>query len=165
MPLHALFQVTPLPEHIPPVIPQDVQKASIALIGLCIEHTALLAGREIKDGAITPPMHNPSQQPTSQPEGDNKLQQLVLTYPGKYVNSSKIVNLSRFRRDGGKQKVLMVFAALENKNLGQTHPTKHKVSPYNMLDMNNVLMEVCMIPSNEFTLAILLFFNVCYIFL
>ena len=61
--------------------------------------------------------------------------------------------------------MLMIFAALENKNLDQTHPTKHKVSPYNMLDMNNVVMEVCMIPSNEFTLAILLFFNVCYIFL
>ena len=65
MPLHALFQVTPLPEHIPPVIPEDVQKASIALIGLCIEHTALLARREMKDGAITPPMNDPSQQPST----------------------------------------------------------------------------------------------------
>ena len=93
------------------------------MIGLCIEHTALLAGRDIKDGRITAP---PST--TTAQSSDDRLQQMVLTYPGKYVSASKLNNVSKFRRDGGKQKVVMVFTALENKNLGAVHYSKNRVS-------------------------------------
>ncbi|KAL9977167.1 hypothetical protein ACROYT_G014545 [Oculina patagonica] len=36
---------------------------------------------------------------------DDRLQQMALTYPGKYVSASKLNNVSKFCRDGGKQKV------------------------------------------------------------
>lgn len=98
------------------------------MIGLCIEHTALLAGRDIKDGRITAPASTTTSSTTTAQSSDDRLQQMVLTYPGKYVSASKLNNVSKFRRDGGKQKVVMVVTALENKNLGAVHYSKNRVS-------------------------------------
>ncbi|XP_044166755.1 uncharacterized protein LOC122946920 [Acropora millepora] len=125
LPLHALLQVRPLPEVVPNTIPEPVQKASIHMIDLCIEHTALLAGRDIKEGKFLQPVMPSS---SSLQSGDSVLQQIVLSYPGKYVSASKLNHLSKFRRDGGKQKVLMIFSALEHKQLGKIHQARNKVT-------------------------------------
>ena len=125
LPLHALLQVRPLPEVVANTIPEPVQKASIHMIDLCIEHTALLAGRDVKEGKFLQPVMPSS--PSLQ-SSDSILQQIVLSYPGKYVSASKLNHLSKFRRDGGKQKVLMVFSALEHKQLGKIHQARNKVS-------------------------------------
>ena len=109
----------------PNTIPEPVQKASIHMIDLCIEHTALLAGRDIKEGKFLQPVMPSS---SSLQSGDSVLQQIVLSYPGKYVSASKLNHLSKFRRDGGKQKVLMIFSALEHKQLGKIHQARNKVS-------------------------------------
>ena len=95
------------------------------MIDLCIEHTALLAGRDIKEGKFLQPVMPSS---SSLQSGDSVLQQIVLSYPGKYVSASKLNHLSKFRRDGGKQKVLMIFSALEHKQLGKIHQARNKVS-------------------------------------
>ena len=81
LPLHALFQPSPLPDTLPNIIPEPVQKASISLVGLCIEHTALLAGREVKDGKLTP--REPCiPQETELECSDKVLQQIIINYPG-----------------------------------------------------------------------------------
>ena len=91
------------------------------MIGLCIEHTALLAGRDVKNGNISaPPLPTA---PVVQND-DQKLQQMTITYPGRYLSASKLASLSKFRRDGGKQRVLLILNALENKNLGKIQEGK-----------------------------------------
>lgn len=127
LPLHALFQPSPLPDILATVIPEMVQKASISLVGLCIEHTALLSGREVKDGKLTPREPCVSQE-TELECSDKALQQIIINYPGKYVSASKVNHLSKFRRLGGKSKVVMIFTTLEHKNLGEICHTKNKVS-------------------------------------
>ena len=107
-------------------VTEEVQKASISMISLCIEHTALLAGREVKEGSVKP--HSPSTTQPQQQSGDEKLQNLVLTYPGKYISGTKMNNLSKFRRDGGKQKVKIIFTALEHKQLGRVYHGRNNVS-------------------------------------
>ena len=96
------------------------------MVSLCIEHTALLAGREIKEGNIQSAMATLS---TPTPQSSNEiLEQLVLTYPGKHISATKLNNLSKFRRDGGKQKVLMIFSSLQHKHLGSISQGKNNVS-------------------------------------
>ena len=66
---------------------------------------------------------------TAKPQSSSeKLEQLVLTYPGSHISATKMNNLSKFRRDGGKQKVLMIFNSLENKRLGSISHGKNNVS-------------------------------------
>lgn len=125
LPLHALLQVRPLPEVVAKTIPETVQKASIHMIDLCIEHTVLLAGRDIKKGKFLQ-LVMPSS-PSLQ-SSDTILQQIVLSYPGKYMSASKLNHHSKFCRDRGKQKVLMVFSALEHNHLGKIHQAKNKLS-------------------------------------
>ena len=108
-----------------------VKKASISLVGLCIEHTALLSGREVKDGKLTPREPCVSQE-TELECSDKALQQIIINYPGKYVSASKVNHLSKFRRLGGKSKVVMIFTTLEHKNLGEICHTKNKVSEHTL---------------------------------
>lgn len=111
MPLHALFQDNPLPDVIPNIIPETVQKASISMIGLCIEHTALLAGRE--DGKFSQP-EIPSPHGNVLQSPDSLLQQIVLTYPGRYVSASKVNNLSKFRRHAEDEINIIYLVATNN---------------------------------------------------
>ena len=129
LPLHALSQPRPLPELIPSEISEVVQKASIYMVSLCIEHTALLAGRKVKEGNVQSALATVS---TPTPQSSNeRLEQIVLTYPGQHISSTKLNNLSKFRRDGGKQKVLMILNSLENKHLGSISQGKNNVSGRN----------------------------------
>ena len=126
LPLHALSQPRPLPVLIPTEISEAVQKASIHMVSLCIEHTALLAGRDVKEGIIQTPQETST---TATPQSSNeKLEQLILTFPGNHISATKMNNLSKFRRDGGKQKVLMIFNSLESKRLGTISHGKNNVS-------------------------------------
>ena len=93
-----------------------------------MEHTALLAGREVKNGSIQSPTTTVTSMLTQQQNSDDKLQQLAVVHPGKYVSASRLTNLSKFRRDGGKRKVLIIFNALENKNLGTVSHRKNNRS-------------------------------------
>jgi len=96
------------------------------MVSLCIEHTALLAGREVKEGSIQSALGTMS---AATPQSTNdKLEQIVLTYPGSHISATKLNNLSKFRRDGGKQKVLMILNSLENKRLGTITQGKNNVS-------------------------------------
>lgn len=137
LPLHALFQPSPLPDIMPNIIPEPVQKASISLVGLCIEHTALLAGREVKDGKLTPREPCISQE-TELECTDKVLQQIIINYPGKYVSASKVNHLSKFRRLGGKSKVLMIFTTLEHKNLGEIYHAKNKATFFIKQDSQSI---------------------------
>ncbi|KAK2553583.1 hypothetical protein P5673_025075 [Acropora cervicornis] len=76
LPLHALLQVRPLPEVVAKTIPETVHKASIHMTDLCIEQTALLAGRDIKKGKFLQ-LVMPSS-PSLQ-SSDTILQQIVLS--------------------------------------------------------------------------------------
>jgi len=93
---------------------------------ICHEHTALLAGREVKEGNIQSALGT---MPAATPQSTNdKLEQIVLTYPGSHISATKLNNLSKFRRDGRKQKVLMILNSLENKRLGAITQGKNNVS-------------------------------------
>lgn len=52
LPMHALFQSNPLPETLPKQIPEPVIKAAVSLVNLCIQHTAIIAGRNVTNGQI-----------------------------------------------------------------------------------------------------------------
>ena len=130
LPMHALFLGNPLPEELPKQIPESVIKAAVSLVNLCIQHTAIIAGREVTNGQIgksteqqispIPPCHTLSD--------DDKLQQFVLTQPGSIISATRMTNVSKFRSSGGKQKVLMVFTAIVQKNLATVQHKKNNVS-------------------------------------
>lgn len=125
--MHALFLGHPLPEELPKQIPESVIKAAVSLVNLCIQHTAIIAGREVTNGQIgksteqqispIPPCHTLSD--------DDKLQQFVLTQPGSIISATRMTNVSKFRSSGGKQKVLMVFTAIVQKNLATVQHKKN----------------------------------------
>ena len=117
----------PFPDILPNIIPETVQKASISLVGLCVEHRALLAGREVKDGKLTPREPCISQE-TELECSDKVVQHIIIRYPGKCVSASRVNHLSKFRRFGGKIKVLMIFTTMEHNNLCEIYHAKNKVS-------------------------------------
>ncbi|KAJ7365227.1 hypothetical protein OS493_005322 [Desmophyllum pertusum] len=47
LPCHALFLSRPLPDALPSLIPEDAQQAAISMVNLCIQHTQLLAAKNI----------------------------------------------------------------------------------------------------------------------
>ena len=130
LPMHALFLNHPLPEELPKQIPESAIKAAVTLVNLCIQQTAIIAGREVTNGQIgrstqqqIPPIH--LRQTLSE---DDKLQQFVLTQPGSIISATRMTNVSKFRNSGGKQKVLMVFTAIAQKNLATLQHKKNNVS-------------------------------------
>ena len=127
LPVHALFQSHPLPEMLPKQIPETAIKAAVSLVNLCIQHTAIIAGREVTNCQIgKSPEQNNSPMPLCHTlSDDDKLQQFVLTQPGSIISATRMTIVSRFRNSGGKQKVLMVFTAIVQKNLATVH---HKIS-------------------------------------
>ncbi|KAJ7375682.1 hypothetical protein OS493_039612 [Desmophyllum pertusum] len=47
LPFHALFLSRSLPDALPSLIPEDAQQAAISMVNLCIQHTQLLAAKNI----------------------------------------------------------------------------------------------------------------------
>ena len=126
--MHALFQTAPLDE-LPKRIPEDAIKAAVSLVQLCNLNPAIIAGREIADGQILPQTQLVSPQPMVQPlDEDRKLQQLVVTQPGPIISASRLTHLNKFRSNGGKQRVLLTFTAIANKNLATVCHRKGNVS-------------------------------------
>ena len=84
VPLHALFLQQALPDNIPWVIPEKVQKAAINMVKLCIQHTGLLAGRNVHtdQGIVQEPMLIIDLEVTPPQTDDEKLQQQVILFPG-----------------------------------------------------------------------------------
>ena len=128
--MHALFLNHPLPEELPKQIPESVIKAAVSLVNLCIQHTAIIAGREVTYGQIG---KSTEQQISQIPlchtlSDDDKLQQFVLTQPGSIISATRMTNVSKLRNNGGKQKVLMVFTSIVQKNLATVQHKKNNVS-------------------------------------
>lgn len=128
--MHALFQSNPLPETLPKQIPEPVIKAAVSLVNLCIQHTAIIAGRDFKNGQIgkSAELQKTTVPLTQLQNEDEKLQQFVLTQPGAIISATRMTNISRFRHSGGKQKVIMVFTAIVDKNLATVQHKKNNVS-------------------------------------
>lgn len=134
LPLQALFLQRPLPDALPRQIPESVLEASIAFVKLCIQHTALLAGRNVNGERL---VVGENADITQLANNDNdKLQQVVLSSPGHVVSGSKMTLINKFRQGGGKQTVLNVFNALVSKNLGTLIQGKKGVS-IEVLNTNN----------------------------
>ena len=66
--------------YIPRVIPEKVQKAAINMVKLCIQHTGLLAGRNVHtdQGIVQEPMLTIDLEVTPPQTDDEKLQQQVI---------------------------------------------------------------------------------------
>lgn len=128
--MHALFQSNPLPETLPKQIPEPVIKAAVSLVNLCIQHTAIIAGRDFKNGQIgkSAELQKTTVPLTQLQNEDEKLQQFVLTQPGAIISATRMTNISRFWHSGGKQKVIMVFTAIVDKNLAKLQHKKNNVS-------------------------------------
>ena len=130
LPMHALFQSNPLPETLPTQIPETVIKAAVSLVNLCIQHTSIIAGRDVKNGQIgnSPELQKSTVPLTHLQTEDEKLQQFVLMQPGAIISATRMTNISKFRHSGGKQRVIMVFTAIVDKNLATIQHKKNNVS-------------------------------------
>lgn len=101
-------------------------RAAVCLVRLCNFHTAIIAGREITIGSITSPIQAIPMPSMVQPLDDEcKLQQLVLSQPAQIVSASHLTNVSKFRSNGGKQRVFLTIA---NKQLASLSHKKGNVS-------------------------------------
>lgn len=132
LPLHALFTQQPLPDDIPRVIPEKVQMAAINMVKLCIQHTGLLAGRNVHSdqGIVEESMLTIGLEVTPPQTDDEKLQQQVIMFPGQVISGSRMTLLNKFRLGGGKAKVMMIFNTLKQKGLGSVTHGKNRVSIY-----------------------------------
>ena len=127
--MHALFQSAPLQDDLPRQIPEKAIRAAVCLVRLCNFHTAIIAGREISNGSITSPIQVLPMPSMVQPlDDERKLQQLVLSQPGPIVSASRMTNVSKFRSNGGKQRVLLTFNSIANKQLASLSHKKGNVS-------------------------------------
>lgn len=131
LPMHALFLNEPLPESIPQQIPEAAIKAAVSLVNLCISQTSIIAGRDIADGKVVPRSSAATTPQLPQPQTvDEVLQQYVLMQPGNIISATRLTNSTKFRNNGGKPKVVMIFTTLANKELATIQYRKSNVRHY-----------------------------------